>query len=355
MNPVGLLRRMLEIESVSGHEGELAAFLVDQMSDLGFEAHTDVAGNAVGVRRGPNAADGACREIILLGHMDTVAGHVPVRIEGDRLYGRGAVDAKGPLAAFIVAAAQADPPPGARIVVIGAVEEEAATSKGARHVVGRCRPAACVIGEPSGWDAVTLGYKGRLLVDYRLEQPVGHTAGPETAVAEVAVAWWQALQAYATDFNQGRERIFDRLLPSLRRIQTATDGFSDVAEATVGFRLPPDFDTDVLEAAVRRLAGEAQVRCYAGEPAFRASQNTPLVRAFLKAIRQAGGQPRFKLKTGTSDMNVVGPVWQCPIVAYGPGDSRLDHAPGEHISTTEYLQAIGVLGRVLRLLAFEGT
>ncbi len=353
MNPVDLLRHMLEIESLSGHEEELAVFLVDRMGELGFDACIDGVGNAVGLRRGPNAADGSCQEIVLLGHMDTVPGHVAVRASGDRLYGRGAVDAKGPLAAFVAAAAQVEPPPGVRITVIGAVEEEAATSKGARHVVEQYRPAACIIGEPSGWDAVTLGYKGRLLVDYRLEQPAGHTAGPGGAAAEVAVAWWQALKAYTAEFNQSRQRMFDQLLPSLRRIQTTGDGLTDVVEATVAFRLPPNFDVAALEATARRHAGSALVRCYSQEPAFRASRNTPLVRAFLRAIRGAGGQPRFKLKTGTSDMNVVGPVWGCPIVAYGPGDSRLDHTPEEHVSIAEYLRAIDVLGEVLRLWAFE--
>jgi len=58
----------------------------------------------------------------------------------------------------------------------------------------------------------------------------------------------------------------------------------------------------------------------------------------------------FKNKTGTSDMNVVGPVWGQNIVAYGPGDSRLDHTPQEHIRITEYTHAIDVLELVLREL-----
>ena len=194
--------------------------------------------------------------------------------------------------------------------------------------------------------AQPLGYKGRLLVDYRLERPMGHTAGPDGGVAEAAVDWWLAIREHAAAFNRERQRAFDQLLPSLRRIQTTSDGLTDVVEATVGFRLPPDFDTDALEATLQRLAGEAQVRCYAREVAFQAPRDTPLVRAFTQAIRRAGGRPRFKLKTGTSDMNVVGPVWRCPIVAYGPGDSRLDHMPEEHVSVAEYLRAIEVLRSV---------
>ena len=71
-------------------------------------------------------------ELVLLGHIDTVAGHPPVMHRDGELYGRGAVDAKGPLAAFATAAAMSGHGPGWRIVVVGAVEEEAATSKGAR-------------------------------------------------------------------------------------------------------------------------------------------------------------------------------------------------------------------------------
>ena len=47
-------------------------------------------------------------------------------------------------------------------------------------------------------------------------------------------------------------------------------------------------------------------------------------------------------------MNVVGPAWHCPIVAYGPGDSSLDHTPNEHLDLAEYRQAIAILTRVLR-------
>lgn len=345
MDAVEFLRQMLQIESLSGQEQELAEFLVERMAGWGFDAHVDQAGNAVGVM-----GDGPY-EIVLLGHMDTVPGEIAVRMEGERLYGRGAVDAKGPLATFIVATAQAGPLPDTRIIVIGATEEEAATSKGARFAVQHYQPEMCIVGEPSGWNSITLGYKGRLLIDYRLERPMGHTAGPETGVAEEAVAWWQALTAHAEAFNAGREGAFSQLLPSLRSVNTDSDGLTNRVEATVGLRLPPNFDVAEFTRAAGDLAGEAHIRCYGYEPAFRASKNTPLVRAFLQAIRVQGGRPTFKLKTGTSDMNVVGPAWNCPIVAYGPGDSSLDHRPNEHIQVPEYMQAIKVLRRVLHRLA----
>ena len=54
------------------------------------------------------------------------------------------------------------------------------------------------------------------------------------------------------------------------------------------------------------------------------------------------------MKSGTSDMNLVAPVWNCPTVAYGPGDSSLDHTPEEHILISEYQRAVKILASVLR-------
>src|SRR5262249_29998753 len=141
--------------------------------------------------------------VVLLGHMDTVRGVVPIRIEDGRLYGRGAVDAKGPLAAFVCAAARLaqSAPLNRPVLVIGAVEEEAATSRGARAVVGRYQPVACVIGEPSGSRSITLGYKGRLLVDGAVRRSISHTAGPERSSSEIAAAFWERVRAQAETWN----------------------------------------------------------------------------------------------------------------------------------------------------------
>ena len=103
---VALLRQMLEIESLSGQEERLSAFLVSAMHARGFpRAYRDDAGNAIG-----EMGDGP-RTVVLLGHMDTAPGRIPIKLAEGKLYGRGAVDAKGPLAAFISAAAKVGPYP----------------------------------------------------------------------------------------------------------------------------------------------------------------------------------------------------------------------------------------------------
>lgn len=355
---VDLLLHMLQIESLSGHEGTHAGFLASEMQRLGFtRSYVDATGNAVGEMGPLNAG----KTVVLLGHQDTVPGRIPVCLREGRLYGRGSVDAKGPLAAFVTAVARLGPQPAVRCVVVGAVEEETATSRGARAIGQRFShegvPAACIIGEPSGWERITLGYKGRLLVDVRIEGPCGHSAGDRLGVNEQAVACWNAVVDYAQTANTQRSGPFQQLLPSLRGLNSGTDGLVEWAELRVGLRLPTDLPQVELETSLCRsingvvvAPAQADLVCTGYEPAFVAAKNTPLVRAFLAAIRHHAGQPAFLLKTGTSDMNVVGPLWDCPILAYGPGDSRLDHTPEEHIEVAEYLRAIVILEDALRQL-----
>lgn len=347
MNEVELLQRLVAIPSLSGEESEAVSFLVQAMTAMGYAAEIDEAGNAVGIRENPDENGRITNEIMLLGHIDTVPGDIPVRIEGDLLYGRGAVDAKGPLATFVVAGSQAHLPSGTRIVVVGAVEEESTTSKGARYIAQQFTPDYCIIGEPSGWDGVTLGYKGRILIDYTRQEEMGHTAGSQTGAAEKGLNWWINLSELIAEFNEGRHKLFHQLMSSVRHIETSSNGLNNRIEMKIGIRLPPDFDVQSFQQRVVELANGASVKTYAYEPAFSSSRLSPLARVFNKVLRQEGVRPRFKLKTGTSDMNVVGPIWQCPIVAYGPGDSNLDHTPDEHIVISEYTRAALVLRTVL--------
>ena len=338
-----LLHDLVSIPSLSSHEARASEFLVEWLAGHGFEAYVDESGSAVGIRgNGP-------RDVVLLGHIDTFPGEIPVRRDGGRLYGRGTVDAKGPLAAFAVAAANIDPPSGTRLVIIGATEEEAATSRGASHALTKFGPELCIIGEPSGWERVTLGYKGRLLVDWQWHGSLAHSAARALSPAEHAVAFWNQVETYAAEYNQGREGIFARLDASLRALNTEVEGTHGSANMAVGLRLPPGLHPDDAQEKLSALRDGASMQFRGAVPAYLAPKSSPLTRAFLGAIRSQDGKPRFVTKTGTSDMNIVGPVWNCPIVAYGPGDSSLDHTPDEHIELADYRRAIRVLEFVLRV------
>src|SRR5713101_2040542 len=203
-NEVAMLQDMLTIPSYSGQERPLAQYLVEQARQMGLHTWIDAAGNFIASTH-PAEANIEWRPVILLGHMDTVRGYIHVRLENGVLYGRGAVDAKGPLAAFLCAAARLVHDAGSfehPVMVIGAVEEEAATSRGARAVLECYQPIACIIGEPSGSQAVTIGYKGRLLVEYCLTHPVSHSAGPQQNSSEMAVSFWNRVYQHASVWNE---------------------------------------------------------------------------------------------------------------------------------------------------------
>jgi N-acetyl-ornithine/N-acetyl-lysine deacetylase len=285
-----------------------------------------------------------------------------VSISDGILHGRGAVDAKGPLAAFVCAASRIARSAYASsfkhpIVVIGAVEEESATSRGARAVVERYQPIACVIGEPGGSQTITIGYKGRLLLEYCVTRPVHHSAGQQQNANEVAVAFWNRVYQYAAEWNKqyAANSTFAALMPSLRNVSSNQDGLEDRVQLRIGYRLPPAYDIAALRTQLVQWADEddAHISFSGEETAFQTTRTTPVSRAFISAIRTIGGQPVFKYKTGTSDMNVVGPTWGQNIIAYGPGDSRLDHTPQERMDIAEYMQAIDILELVLKELALE--
>lgn len=380
-DPVALdvLVSLVHTPSFSGDEAAAAAVFVHRARALGMRARIDAAGNAIAERG--DLSPGA-REIILLGHIDTVPGHIPVRIEHSDsgwhrsrtcfLWGRGAVDAKGPLAAFLVAASRARLPDGVRIVVAGAVGEETPRSPGARHLAAAHRarpPIACIIGEPSGADGLTLGYKGRLLIHAECIRPCAHTAGPGGSAADALLDWWRAEEsALDAQLHQSRElqlagtpnpptaptpqRAFDSLQRTVRALSTSSDGLTDCARATIGLRLPPGVDPQELERAIRsRAPAHITLRFEGHEAAVLADRNNPVALALTSAIRAEGHTPRPKHKTGTSDMNIVSPAWNCPIAAYGPGDSALDHTPDERLDLAEYATAIRVLTRAIETLA----
>src|SRR2546430_14526621 len=121
---IELLEEMLSIPSFSTQERELGQWLVARLRAMGFASRQDEAGNVVAFwGSGP-------REVLLLGHIDTVPGFIPVRREGNRLYGRGAVDAKGPLAAAITAVARQPPAAGSPLPLLRAVHEKGSSRRG---------------------------------------------------------------------------------------------------------------------------------------------------------------------------------------------------------------------------------
>ena len=348
MNSKELLVGLLKHYSPTESEDAAVSYLTNWMDDAGFETRIDSAGNAIGqIGTGPTS-------IMLLGHIDTVQGEISVRQEGDLIYGRGAVDAKGPLAAF-ASAASLGAIPGVTITVIGAVGEEG-DSRGASYVLDNFdRPDFLLIGEPSRWNRITLGYKGSISYTLSVEIPITHPASNTANACETLISNWESLFEFTKTYNAQHERVFDQVTPTIRSINSTSNGIGDYAQMHITFRLPEGLTVNEIEGKLQTfVATPAILNLTPGAvEAYRASKNTKLVRAALAAIRTKDGTPSFVVKTGTSDMNIVSPKWGCPTIAYGPGDSNLDHTPNEHISQLEYHRSIAVLRTLMENISNE--
>jgi LysW-gamma-L-lysine carboxypeptidase len=328
--------------SPSGQESTAVEWLVKRMKFLGYtNAFVDDAGNAVGVM------GSGVKQVVLLGHIDTVPGEIKVEQCDNLLYGRGAVDAKGPLASFVDAVAQVGERAGWQLIVIGAVEEER-DSEGARFVVDQYQPDFAVIGEPNQWDRLALGYKGSAWANVTIKRAQAHTASGEVTAAEAAVDAWLRIKTYVDSFNADKQKAFDKLLLTLRGMDSNSDDFEQRARLRVGVRLPVEVTPEEWYQKLEEMVPDAEVeRIGYAVPAWGCEKNTKLVRSFLNGIRLQGGEPRFVYKTGTADLNIVAPIWKCPALVYGPGDSSLDHTPNEHIDLNDYKKAVEVLSSVL--------
>ncbi|UWG49373.1 Acetylornithine deacetylase/Succinyl-diaminopimelate desuccinylase or related deacylase [Halalkaliarchaeum sp. AArc-CO] len=359
----GLLYDLVSIPSPSGDEQVAAERLAAFFEANDREVFLDDVGN---VRAPGNDA------VLLTSHVDTVPGEVPVEIrtaeteaggdsgdeaavdddggDGDvvdggndhELWGRGSVDATGPLAAMAVAAVRT----GASFV--GVVGEET-DSRGARYLVeDRSPPEAVINGEPSGWDGITLGYRGFLSGTYVTTSESGHTSRPEPNAIQDAIAWWNRIEAA---FDP------DEWTPVFEQVTTkpvgfdgglSADGLSVEATVDVQLRVPP---SSTVEAVRERAEAELDGGTVSWKEPIPPTMSDPrgeLARAFRVAIRGEGGDPRLLRKTGTSDVNLYADAWDRPMVTYGPGDSALDHAPDEHLSLSEFDRGVRVLTAVCK-------
>lgn len=329
----------MEIYSPSGEEAGLVDFLKPKMEDLGFQAHRDDVGNLIG-RIGQGET-----KVLLLGHLDTVEGEIPVRIENGTLHGRGSVDAKGPLANFIGSAHRFRDSTGLEVLVIGVVEEET-SSRGAYEILGQVSPDYVIVGEPSSWNGITLGYRGSTQLTYSMEKPKTHRGEGTAIPAEKAVEFYEDAKKEFEDESSG----FHGTDVRLTDFRTEDEPFSDSVKMKLDVRTGPGFDYGTLDAFIKEWKGEATIERTRGIPPVKTSKRNKLVSSFLSGIREAGGDPKFKLKTGTADMNILAEHWDVPMLAYGPGDSSFDHTPEERLDLEELALAEEVLTEALNIL-----
>ncbi len=355
-----LLRDLVSIYSPSGREARIARYLYEKMSsDFSFDSvKLDNVGNVIGIYEGEEPT------VLLCGHMDTVPGRLPVRISNGMLHGRGAVDAKGSLAALMMAAhhLRISGYVG-RLIVAGVVDEEG-RGTGAKHIV-RSRVGAdyAIFGEPSGLTQVTIGYKGRIQLKITVETEGFHASSPwlGKSALQHSLDIWRMISEYVE--RDRRESRFDSLSSCVTMLHSgiATNVASPNCTFVVDMRVPPRLHAyEVVNDIVTAIKGYVEssderfdVRVVPEEvtEAFTAGRSSPVVSALSAAIlKVTGSRARLVRKTGTGDMNILGFSLSIPTATYGPGDPKLSHTSREVIRLDEYLTSIRVLEEAIRIL-----
>jgi LysW-gamma-L-lysine carboxypeptidase len=354
---VKTLERALKIYTPSLREKSLADFLESVCDDLGFsDIHTDDVGNII-AKKGSGSP-----KILLCGHMDTVPGRIRVRKEGDYLFGRGSSDAKGPLLAMLFAAASVQEKTGT-VIFVGAVDEEG-NATGIKSLTND-KPDVdyAIFGEPSGTKQITIGYKGRIAINLKINvEDSAHASAPwlaKNAIHESSL--------FVNEIKNALESGQENKTKGMMLTATLTEikgGLSHnvtpkECNSTIDIRIPVDMNCKLVEEkiskTVQEIARKQQVEAFYSiidetEP-FEAEHNSPLVRALTLGILDVEkNRPTLIRKTGTGDMNVIGNQLSIPVVTYGPGDPHAAHTIDEKISIDEYLRGIEVLKRTIQHL-----
>lgn len=350
---VELLKNSLNIYTPSRSESLLANFLKDICLDLGFEkANIDSVGNIIAIK-------GTGSPIILLcGHMDTVPGHIPVRIEEDNLFGRGASDAKSPLISMLLAAAEIPKQLGT-VIFAGVVDEEG-NATGIKNLVKdkNLKPDYAIFGEPSGIENITISYKGRL--EIRLICDVNNSAHASApwlslnAIEEIYQIWNKLKESFNINLVKNIKNKADNISYSITEINggSSHNVTPQKCRFTIDIRIPTTMscnevlkriDDSITKIQEHRSDIKIKYRVEDKTEPFQADVSSPLVRALvLSVLENRKRRPLLLKKTGTGDMNILGNVLNIPVVTYGPGDPHSSHTLDEHVSIKEYLNGIEI-------------
>lgn len=352
---IELLKKALEIYTPSRSEAQLANLIKEKcLDDLGFErVSIDSVGNVIATK-----GSGSPR-ILLCGHMDTVPGQIPVRIDSGYLFGRGASDAKAPLIAMLLACSEFKQR--GTIIFAGVVDEEGNATGIKELVKNKLAVDYAIFGEPSGIDKITISYKGRLAL--RLTCDVldsAHASAPwlaKNSIEEAYEVWKLLSNEISLKYNKT-----DKKSESVSLSLTEISGGSShnvtpqKCKMTIDIRVPNGVKClqvlDELDRSIKNISELRKVKITyriedMTEP-FEADHSSPIVRALsLSILDISKARPLLLRKTGTGDMNVLGNSLKIPVVTYGPGEPHVSHSKDERVEIQSYLTSIEIYNRAL--------
>jgi acetylornithine deacetylase len=333
MHPIdvfSLTRQLVDIESVSGNEGQVGVFLAEHLHQLGYNVQrTLVEGERANVfatsPQEPNPA------IVFSTHLDTVPPFIPSSEDETRIYGRGACDAKGIIATQI-AAAERLKQEGIHVGLLFLVGEER-DSLGAK--TANQQPSACkflINGEPTE-NRIAIASKGALRVELTATGRMAHSAYPELG-----------------------ESAIDKLIEALHRLRAMKlPSDPDVGACTLniglieGGRAPNVIPDKAHALLLYRLIGSSEqlrqeIVTTVGDLAkVDFTLEIPFVR-----VRTFEGLPTM-VAAFTTDIPALS-NWGQPLLI-GPGSIHMAHTDGEFVEKAQLKEAVELyceIGRKLK-------
>ncbi|MYC87539.1 MAG: M20/M25/M40 family metallo-hydrolase [Gemmatimonadales bacterium] len=376
---VRFLQRLIRTRSMPGEEGELATLVADEMRALGYdEVERDAAGNVIGLLRGTGDAP----SVMFNTHLDHVDAGDPAdwphdpygaEIHDGLMWGRGAIDIKGPLAAQVhgiarlIAAGRR--PPG-DVYVTGTVQEEVG-GLGARYMAETLRPDLVLIGEPSR-NEVRRGHRGRIELRVQVRGKMAHASmtdlgrNPLTVLGRFLAALEDVDLAHDPDLGTcsiaptliGTDQTSGNVIPGLAEVTLDCRTVTGQDAASLREQLLPVLraceiegsSSDILIPQHERSSYAGYAMTYpADNPALSLPADHDAIRTAVEVLAgPLGAEPPVDIWDFATDGGHFG-LAGMTVVGFGPGDDRLAHTVHEHIVIDEL--ATGIRGNAA--LAFR--
>ncbi|MDT8285058.1 MAG: YgeY family selenium metabolism-linked hydrolase [Thermovirgaceae bacterium] len=387
---IDLCREMIRIPSPSGCEARVAGLIKKTMGQSGFdEVSVDRFGNVVGkIVLGKGG-----KRILLEGHMDHVDVSDPSRwtqnpFGGDlldgKIYGRGATDMKGNLAAMIKAASfvkedlsgELD----GEILVGGCVHEECFEGVASEEIAKNFRPDHVVIGEPSGL-TLKRGQRGRAEVLLETFGKNAHSSNPSVGINAVK-KMMKAILAIENGFTPKRHPVLgegilevtdiisspypgasvvpDRCSATFDRRLLEKETKEEVLGQVRDFLAPLIADDPQMKVSVSLARGEE--KCYTGEtisaerfaPGWIFSEDSPFVKASLEGLRSVGQDPQISHYYFCTNGSYYAGKAGIPTVGFGGSLETLAHVDDEYIEVDHLVKACeGYFGIIRSVLGMK--
>jgi len=328
LDPVALATSLMAVESTSGAEGAVIGLAERTLAGRGWRTAR------IPVSEGRDdllAASDDAPVVTLSTHLDTVPPYIPPRVDGGRLYGRGACDAKGIAAAMICAAERlrAAGVPVALLFVVGeeTMHDGAHAANASPLVPPSCR--VLVNGEPTE-SKLALGTKGAVRLTLRTSGRAAHSAYPE--LGRSATRDLVRLLATLDDLELPRDELLGETTVNIGSLAggVADNVVAPWAEARLMARLvtPPE---EVVERLRRWVDGRAALSVGATVPPVR--------------LGRVQGFPTDVVAYATDIPELT--RWGTPFL-FGPGSIHVAHTDDEHVEIAELVAAVESYERLAR-------